>query len=321
MICVKCINNVRIYLLLKINMFYIVYPIFYLLSLIPFWIMYLISDVLYFLIYKIWGYRTQVVTHQLQSCFPEKSDEEIHSIVKQYYRNMCDQIVETIKIASMSEKELNKRFEVDYEKWMPYFLEREHLSFWTAHFFNFEWVNLSFQFKMKWLHEQAGHKPFEYYGVYSSLGSKLSDRIFRKLREKPGSYLVSTKEFVQALKDHKPMNAMGLIADQSPLNVERSFWIDFFGINTPFFSLPEKVAQDRNLTVVYAQVTKLKRGYYRCEMSVLTEEPQELQRGQLTKMYAERLESEIKKQTPLWMWSHRRWKRKYQESYSANRIS
>ncbi len=282
--------------------------------------MYPISDVLYFIIYKIWGYRTRIVTHQLQSCFPEKSDEEINLIVKQYYRNMCDQIVETIKLATMSENEINKRFVIDYEKWMPYFLKQKHISFWTAHFFNFEWINLSFQYKMKNIAEDPSSEPFEYYAVYSSLGSSVADRVFRKLRYKPGSHLVSTREFLKALSRGAQMNAMGLIADQSPLHVKSAFWIDFFGINTPFYSLPEKIAKERNMTVVFPQIIKLKRGYYTCKFEIITEVPEDFDKGMLTKKYAQKLEEEIRQQTSLWMWSHRRWKRQYKDSYVANRI-
>ncbi len=312
--------SVEFYLLLKIFMYYIVYPILYLLSFIPFRVMYLISDALYFFIYKIWGYRTQIVTHQLQMCFPEKSDHEIHSIVKQYYKNLCDQIVETIKIASMSEEQISRRFVLDYDQWLPYILERESVSVMTAHFFNFEWINLSFQYQMKQYNESHPDSPCEYYGVYASLGSKWADRVFRKLREKPGSHLVSTKEYLDALSDGSTINVVGLIADQCPLNVKRAFWLDFFGQNTPFYSLPEKIAKDRNQSVIFPQIIKVKRGFYKVDIKVLTENPQELERGELTKLYAQNIENEIRKQTSLWMWSHRRWKRKYQPSYVANRI-
>ncbi len=302
-------------------MYYIVYIIFYLLSLIPLKLLYVMSDLLYIVIFKIWGYRTQVVTHQLQNCFPEKKDEEIYAIVKQYYKNMCDQIVETIKLASLSEKELNRRFYIDYDRWMPYFLENRNFQFWTAHFFNFEWLNHSFQLQLKAYTDEPDHEPFEYYAVYSSLGSKTSDRLFQRLRSVRGSHLVSIKAFLKLLPSHQQINAIGLVADQSPTNPRTAFWIDFFGINTAFYSLPERIAKERNMTVIFPQLIKVKRGYYQCKIKVLTETPQDFKRGQLTKLYAEQLEQEIREQTSLWMWSHRRWKRKYQAEYKNNRIT
>ncbi len=302
-------------------MYYIVYPIFYILSLIPFWLMYLLSDLLYIIIYRVWGYRTQVVSHQLQNCFPEKSDAEIHLIVKQYYRNMCDQIVETIKLASISEKEIEKRFEIDYKTWFPYFIEQEKVAFWTAHFFNFEWLNLTFQYQVKNYNTLHTLQPMDYYGVYASLGNKVADRVFKKLRQKDGSHLVNTKEFLKIVSKGEKINAVGLIADQSPLHLKSSFWIDFFAQNTAFYSLPERLAKDRDMTVIFPQIVKKKRGYYTCEFTILTDNPNEYSKGKLTQKYVQQLEKEIRSQTPLWMWSHRRWKRSYDKKYVANRIT
>lgn len=91
------------------------YPLWYLLqgiARLPFGLLYLLSDVLYFLLYYVTGYRKKVVFKNLQNAFPEKTEAERLSIAKQFYRNLTDIVVETIKLAAISPEELHKRVKI-----------------------------------------------------------------------------------------------------------------------------------------------------------------------------------------------------------------
>ncbi len=90
-------------------MYYVVYGLLYLISLLPFFILYGLSDFAYFIIYRLIGYRKEIVLYNLSIAFPEKTFEERKKIAKQFYKNLVDTFIETIKLLSISEKEFNKR--------------------------------------------------------------------------------------------------------------------------------------------------------------------------------------------------------------------
>ena len=85
-------------------MYYLIYGFLYLLSLLPMWILYGISDLLYVLIFYVFGYRKTVVLQNLAIAFPEKSQQERVLIAKKFYRNFIDTFIETIKLFSASEE-------------------------------------------------------------------------------------------------------------------------------------------------------------------------------------------------------------------------
>ncbi len=270
--------------------------------------------------YYIWGYRKEVILHQMSSCFPDMGADELKTNLKSYYRNMCDQIVETLKISRMREREFARRYDANLEEWLPIFYQNESQAFWVAHFFNFEWMNHAFQLEMKKHAEEQPDNPYIYAAVYASLGSPTSDKIFKKLRRVEGSLLVSTKEFIQLIARGQQINCMGLLMDQNPSNLKYAYWIDFFGIPTAFYSRPEDFARKLNQKVYFVKNKKTKQGHYTAEIELLCEDPSQYREGEITKMYVQKLEENIREQLPLWMWSHKRWKHSYDESMSDRRI-
>ncbi len=301
-------------------MYYIIYPLVFLASLIPSWILYRLSDLMYLIMYYLWGYRKDVIQSQMLACFPDMGEDELKSNLKQYYRNMCDQIVETLKIGNMSEREFHRRYTVDLEKWLPIFYENDSQAFWVGHFFNFEWMNHAFQLEMKHHAKNDPDNPYVYAAVYSSLGSPTSDKIFKKLRSVKGSLLVSTKEFIGLLAKGQKINCMGLLMDQNPSNKKQAYWIDFFGIPTAFYNRPEDFARRLNQKIYFVKNKKTKQGHYEAQIELLAEDPSQYKEGELTKMYVQKLEENIREQLPLWMWSHKRWKHKYDEKFASRKI-
>ena len=78
-------------------------------ALLPMKVLYWVSDFLYIIIYRLIGYRTKVVRRNLRASFPDKSEAELRKIEKDFYHHFADYIVETIKLAHISEKELQRR--------------------------------------------------------------------------------------------------------------------------------------------------------------------------------------------------------------------
>ncbi len=89
----------------KIFYYLLILPI----SLLPYTILYITSDFLFLVIYRIIGYRKAIVFTNLKNSFPDKTDKELKVIMRNFYRHFCDIIVESIKGFTISEKQRKER--------------------------------------------------------------------------------------------------------------------------------------------------------------------------------------------------------------------
>jgi len=287
-------------------MYYIVYGLLYLLSLLPLRVLYILSDGFYALVYYVLGYRRKVVMSNLQIAFPEKTEAERKAIGKKFYMNFIDSFIETIKMVSASDAYIEKRVSGNWELLNEVYSTGRSLQIHLGHTFNWEWANL------------VGAKLMRYtfLGVYMPINNKTFDRLFRKLRSKSGSVLLPATDMRRAMIPWRNKQyAIGLVADQAPSNPEKSFWLSFFGKPTPFVTGPETGARASNIPVVFANIEKKRRGYYNVVFTVAEDQPATLERGELTLRYARYLENVIRQQPDMWLWSHRRWKREWKEDY------
>lgn len=292
-------------------MFKIVYSLFYLLSLVPWRILYLISDGLYVLVYYFIGYRKEVVNKNLLIAFPNKTENERKRIAKDFYHNFIDTFIETIKLLSISRDEFNKRIETNAEVVNNLLHLKKPIQLHTGHFFNWEFLNLGIAANLK--------TPFV--GVYMPLHNKVFDQLIYKLRSKFGTILIPATEF--SSKYHQYINephALGLVADQNPGNPKFAYWHPFFNKMTSFVIGPEKGAKSKNTIVFLVDFHKIKRGYYRIEYKLLTTEPKELPKGIITKEFISFLETTINKNPSNYLWSHKRWKWEFDEKQHGSMI-
>ncbi|MDE3145655.1 MAG: lipid A biosynthesis acyltransferase [Bacteroidota bacterium] len=292
-------------------MYYIVYSFFYLLSLIPWWIIYRISDGIYFLIYYVFGYRKNVVMNNLFIAFPDKTEKERIRIAKDFYHQFVDTFLETIKLISISEKELNKRFVCNYEVMNDLFNSGKNVQLHAGHFFNWEYWNLSY----------SSNSLYPLIGVYIPLSNKVMDKIIFKMRSRFGTILIAGDKFRTQFHNHiNKRYALALGADQNPGNPKASYWLTFFGKLTPFITGPERGSFSANPAIIFSTFYPVKRGHYRSELKLITTEPNTLQKGELTKLYRDFLEEQIKLRPSNYLWSHRRWKFEFDESKYGNLV-
>lgn len=269
-------------------------------ALLPFRLMYLLSDVFYFLFFYIIRYRRKVIHDNLKRCFPEKPESEIRILEKKAYKNLMDILIEGIKGFSMRPAQINKRHKVLNPELIKNYPNQAIIAC-TAHYANWEWGTFSASL-------QTSLKVF---GFYKPLSNPYIDRFLRWSRARYGTELVSiglTTRTFDANKDKSV--AIIMAADQSPTRPEKSYWMHFMGQDTAFLHGPEKHARRCNLVVMYAAVRRVKRGYYTIELSLLTDDIRSLPEGELTRLYADKVESEIRNNPSDWLWSHRRWKHK-----------
>lgn len=280
-------------------MYPIVYGLFYLLSLLPWRVLYLISDALYLLVYYIIGYRKKVVFDNLRIAFPDKTEAERVRIAKDFYHNFIDSFIEIIKLLSVSEKTFRKRFSINIDVLNNLYAGTQNVEIVSGHYFNWEYANLGVSLDSK----------FPFIGVYMPLSNKVFDKLIYRLRTKFGSLLVPASEFKSNFHQYaKNRYALGLVADQNPGNPGKAYWTNFFGKPAPFARGPEKGAKMNNTAIVYAHFYKIKRGHYRLDFELITTTPKDYPDGALTKLLVKKVEESVKKIPANYLWSHRRWK-------------
>lgn len=286
-------------------MFYLLYGFLYLVSLLPFWILYGISDLAYILIYYCLGYRKEVVMANIALAFPEKSLAEKKLIAKKFYKNFIDNFIEIIKLLSISKRQLRKRFVGEFDTVNKYYATGRNMQLHAGHFFNWEYASLLFSVESK----------YPVLLVYMPVMNKAMDKIFYKLRSRFGAKMIAATSF---LKDFKPYSkgrfSLIMVGDQSAGNTETAYWLPFFDTLTPFVTGPEKSARLNNAIVLYGHYQKVKRGYYYLKFYVITEDPRSLKEGEITKRLISFVEDNIKDQPEIYLWTHRRWKHEYDPS-------
>ncbi len=95
---------------MQIIVFLLTYPVLIGFSILPHFVLYGLSDLLYVILYRVFGYRTKVVRKNLNLCFPDKSEKELQDIERSFYKHLCDLFVEMIKALTVSKKQVMKRF-------------------------------------------------------------------------------------------------------------------------------------------------------------------------------------------------------------------
>ena len=293
-------------------MYYLIYGPIYLLSLLPLRVLYVLADFVYVVLYYLVGYRKKVVMKNLETAFPEKTAAERKRIAKNFYKNFVDTFIETIKLLSASKDFLSRHLTIkNGELIQSLYNQGKRVQVHLGHNFNWEYGNAAF----------AVFTPYPFLGVYMPITNKNFDRMFRKLRSRFGTILIPATDMRKAMLPYRnEVYLLGLVADQVPGDVQRAYWIDFFGKPAPFARGPERGARAGNISVVFAQIYKTKRGHYITEFSLGVDDPASLEEGELTKQYVRFLEEVIRKYPDMWLWSHRRWKRDWKPEYAGNWI-
>ena len=283
--------------------FYIALPFLYLISVLPFPLFYLLSDGVYFLLYKVIGYRKKVVYANLKNSFPEKSHEELKAIEKKFYKYLCDLFLETLKTLTISKEQAVKRCAFN-ESTITIFKElheqKKSCIVVMGHYGNWEWAGNSFSLI----------NPQQLYVIYHPLSNKNFDKLMYNMRTRFGTKLYAMKDTMrEMIRNRNEVNATAFIADQTPAP-ESAYWTTFLNQDTPVFWGTEKIAQKLNFPIVYVTVNRVKRGYYEVNSEYLVMEPKNTKEGEISELHTRKLEKDIKAQPEIWLWSHRRWKHK-----------
>lgn len=282
--------------------------VWWMLSLLPLWIHYIISDGLYVLIYYLLGYRRKLVRKHLADSFPEKSEEERRKIEKGFYHWFCDYIVETVKMMTISEENLKRRMVFKGVEVADEVLESgQSIAVFMGHYCNWEWVTSL----PLWATPKAHCGQ-----IYHVLENEDFDRLFLKLRQRFGAESIPMAETLRRLAYYRQQNqpvVLGYISDQVPFWNNIHHWVNFLNHDTPVLTGTERLARRAGHAIFFLDLRRVKRGYYEATFKLITRDPQQTKDYELTDTYFKMLEESIRRDPECYLWTHNRWKRTHEE--------
>ena len=281
--------------------FLLTYPLLISLSFLPHSVLYILSDFLSYFLYRVVKFRLKVVRKNLRLCFPKKSITEIKELEKKFYVHFSDLMVEMIKNFSISKNEMLRRYKFKNIELINN-EERKGKStiLLLGHFSNWEGMLTI-----------GSHLLGNAYGIYTPLTNKYFENKMTKSREKYGSFLLSrykTFEFIESMNSSNNFGLLGFIGDQSPRRDSKSYVRSFMGVKVPVFTGAERISKKYNYPVFYCQIKRIRRGFYEAEISTLAINPLEYKENEITNLFFNKLEKQIKQNPHEYLWTHNRFK-------------
>lgn len=290
--------------------YYLLYGFIYALSLLPFRMLYLLSDGLYVLVFYVVKYRRKVVSYNLTSSFPDKNEKEIRQIELAFYHWFCDYIFETIKLLSISKEKLLHHIEFrGVEQLEECFDNGQDCAAILGHYCNWEWLSATgLAFK---------RHPSAVMGlIYHPLYNETFNQLFIDIRSAHGGECIPKKEILRYLVKYRHENRrslFGYISDQTPKWDNIHLWLPFLNHNTPVFTGGERIMRKMDDAVFYVDMERSRRGFYICTFRLITKEINVLPENEVIRQFYQMLETRISLQPAFYLWTHNRWKRTKEE--------
>ncbi|NHF60047.1 lipid A biosynthesis acyltransferase [Flavobacteriaceae bacterium TP-CH-4] len=285
---------------MQLLVFILAYPFIWLISILPFRLSYLFSDVVFFLVYHVVGYRRKVVRENLQLVFPGKSAVEIKRIEKAFFKHMCDVFLEMVKTMNVSKTEIAKRYRLKNIELIQRIEQQKSILVVCSHYACWEW-NMSMN----------DHIQSKGYAVYQRITNKYFDRWARRVRAKWNTTLITQQETAKTVvrnKQQQITGVFGMVSDQSPQAHRAQYWTEFMGIKVPVINGAETLARKMDLAVVFLKVSKLKRGHYEAEFTTITTAGTQTEKNEITDAFLRMAEQQIYEKPEYYLWTHKRWK-------------
>ena len=289
-------------------LYYVIYSLWFLLSLLPLRIHYMLSDLLYLIIYRLIHYRVAVVRKNIQESFPEKDADEQLAIERGFYHWFCDYLAESVKLLTMSRSQMRRRMVFKGTDVVDEVVRNgQSCAVYLGHYCNWEWITSL----PLWVTPEAQCGQ-----IYHVLENQEFDKLFLKLRQRWGAVCIPMAETLRRLIQYRQANqpvVIDYIGDQVPFWNNIHHWCQFLNHDTPVLTGTERLARQTGQAAFYLDVRRLRRGYYEAEFKLITREPKQLAEFELTDIYFRMLEESIRRDPACYLWSHNRWKRTREE--------
>jgi KDO2-lipid IV(A) lauroyltransferase len=283
--------------------YFFAYPLIWVISILPFRVLYFFSDIAYIIVYRVIGYRKKTVRENLALTLPHLSDNERLQIEKKSFRHLCDLFLEMIKTMNMTEEEVKKRFVfTNIELYKELENKGKSIAMMGAHYANYEWApSISF------------YSDFEVFPIYKQIKNPRFDKLVHEIRSVLKVNLISTKKTIPMIIENHRKNKPALYmfaSDQSPKLEASQHWEVFLGQNSPVYIGAELLAKRYNMNVIFLKTKKIKRGYYEASIEILSDNANDVPNYEITCDFLKHVEQEIYEAPELYLWTHKRWKHK-----------
>ncbi len=278
---------------------YLLLILLWIFSLLPIQILYLISKIIRFIVYDILCYREKVVIDNIQNTFIEKSQTEVIKLKNNFYDYFFELIVEIIKLLSISNNELNKRFTFSNINVIKQALKKnKSVIVVVGHYGNWEWA----------LRSASNLIDTKIIGVYKRINNTIFEWLLLKIRSNTNVLPVEIKSLPRELVNNNEKKIYAMVADQSPTLEQSNVRINFLNRDTLVYTGVEKISKKYNMPVFYLNIKLTSKGYYESTFEEINSKNINGKKLEITKKFFSKLENQIKSEPRLWLWSHKRWK-------------
>ena len=286
--------------------FYIFYPFIWLLSKMPFSVLYVISDSVFIVVYYVIGYRKKLVLSNLKRVFPNKTEKELLTIRRKFYHHFVDIFMEMIKTFTISNEQMRKHYVFKNISLLDEIAEKgKSMVVVGSHSANWEWV-----VSMNLLTD------INRYATYTKINNKVFEKKIKTTRERFGGSMILKRDTIPNIATNyknKTIGIYGLLSDQSPQIGKAFYWADFLGVRVPIHTGAEMLAKKYNCAYVNMIINKVKRGYYEIEFELLAENPKDFENYKITNIFLEKAEKQIREKPEYYFWTHNRFKHEGKE--------
>ncbi|MCS6790872.1 MAG: lysophospholipid acyltransferase family protein [Bacteroidia bacterium] len=260
----------------------------------------IIASALYRLLYHTWGYRRELVRSHLAHSFPELSPAQRLDVEKAFYQLFADWMMELCFMHAKGWEAVRERFEIkDLHLFHEAHARGQSVIVAMGHQFNWEWGG--------WVVRKDTYAPI--LCIYLPIGWKAADAFFRNMRGRYGTDMIPMGAMsAQLARMRRTTHTLILIADQSPANLQKAYWVPFLNRLTAWHGGLERSARLGGYRVLFVEIIQTERHTYIAQPHLLTDDPARLPEGELTRRYVQLLEASIRRAPYNWLWTHNRWK-------------
>lgn len=286
---------------MKLVLFLLIYPLLWLISVLPFRLLYLLSDGVYILIYYIIGYRKKTVRYNLKLALPHLSNRERLVIEKKSFKYLCDLFLEVLKTMNITQSEMDKRFKfTNLDVYKDLEKKGKSIAVVCAHYASYEWlISLN------------KYSDFKGVAIYKKIANPYFDNLVKNIRLKHKAHLITTKETIEKIEENHlngDLCVYGFAGDQSPKLGKAKHWGTFMGVEVPMHTGAEMLAKRFDMNVVFLKVKRVKRGFYEASFEVLSENVKTVPDYQITDVFIQKVEQQILEAPEFYFWTHKRFK-------------
>lgn len=290
---------------MKKRLKYILYLCLFMpLAWLPLRVLYVLSDGLCFLIYHCLHYRREVVRGNLRASFPDKSADELRCIERGFYGQLCDNIVETIKLLHVSDRVIDNRVTVRHAELVEEIAATgAPIYLYLGHYCNWEWVPaITRHFTNPRITAQ----------IYKPLRDKAFDKLMLKVRSHFNSVNIPQNVALRTLfrLSKEGSYIVGILDDHSPNHDRSHHYMEFLNHPGTLINVgAEEIGRRVGARYLYLDVEKTGRGRYTLTFKPIVTDSRDAEAGYpVSRQYMRMLEATIRRQPPYWLWSHKRWR-------------